>query len=150
MDLFDCDYIVFIVENLRFFHKNNLHHNLQGTLVDVEMVLHEVNGQDIPRYSIYDIIKFDVLDVSTMNLLLSGWKQWNMVLLIKRCSRLASTKRNFGRSIKQNFFWTSSRRGFLTNLLVSSFNHSNNLMFLGFATKSWNGNRKIWILSTSS
>ncbi|XP_013107961.1 mRNA-capping enzyme [Stomoxys calcitrans] len=47
----------FQVENITFVKYNNLHEHLEDTLLDGEMVLDKYQGQHIPRYLIYDIIK---------------------------------------------------------------------------------------------
>jgi mRNA-capping enzyme len=55
---------VFQVSGLKFPHRKDLDRHLVNTLLDGEMVIDKVNGQDIPRYLAYDIIKFDGHDVS--------------------------------------------------------------------------------------
>ncbi|XP_075158681.1 RNA guanylyltransferase and 5'-phosphatase mRNA capping enzyme [Haematobia irritans] len=53
----------FQVENLTFVKYNNLHEHLEDTLLDGEMVLDKYQGQKIPRYLIYDIIKISNRDI---------------------------------------------------------------------------------------
>lgn len=62
---FDRDHCVFKIENLQFPHRKE-HRHLRQTLVDGEMVIDKVNGTDIPRFLIYDIIKFDGQDVGQL------------------------------------------------------------------------------------
>lgn len=59
----DRDNCVFQVSGLKFPHRKDLNRHLVNTLLDGEMVIDKVNGQDIPRYLAYDIIKFDGCDV---------------------------------------------------------------------------------------
>ncbi|XP_030752482.1 mRNA-capping enzyme [Sitophilus oryzae] len=61
--LFDRDFRVFKVKNLRFLHRKNLNTHLRNTLLEGEMVIDKVDGKDIPRYLAYDIIKFEDQDV---------------------------------------------------------------------------------------
>ncbi|XP_021922077.1 mRNA-capping enzyme [Zootermopsis nevadensis] len=59
----DRDNSVFQVSGLKFPHRKDFKRHLVNTLLDGEMVIDKVNGQDIPRYLAYDIIKFDGCDV---------------------------------------------------------------------------------------
>ncbi|PNF24935.1 mRNA-capping enzyme [Cryptotermes secundus] len=59
----DRDNCAFQVSGLKFPHRKDLNRHLVNTLLDGEMVIDKVNGQDIPRYLAYDIIKFDGCDV---------------------------------------------------------------------------------------
>ncbi|KAG8225127.1 hypothetical protein J437_LFUL006150 [Ladona fulva] len=61
--LVDRDNNVFQVDGLRFPHRKDLKRHLQATLVDGEMVIDKENGQDVPKYLIYDIIHFEGMDV---------------------------------------------------------------------------------------
>jgi len=56
--MMDRDNAVFQISNLDFPHRKNLNDCLRDTLVDGEMIIDDVNGQKVPRYLIYDIIKF--------------------------------------------------------------------------------------------
>lgn len=56
---FDRDNNVFKVIGLRFPHRKDLHRHLTGTLLDGEMVIDKFEGQDIPRYLVYDIVRFE-------------------------------------------------------------------------------------------
>jgi mRNA-capping enzyme len=60
----DRDNCVFQVSALKFPHRKDRDRHLVNTLLDGEMVIDKVNGQDIPRYLAYDIITFDGRDVS--------------------------------------------------------------------------------------
>ncbi|KAL1491661.1 hypothetical protein ABEB36_012223 [Hypothenemus hampei] len=60
---FDRNHSVFKVSGLRFVYRKNLNRHLKDTLLDGEMVIDKVDGEDIPRYLAYDIIKFDGQDV---------------------------------------------------------------------------------------
>lgn len=55
---FDRDNNVYKVSDLSFPYRKNLRDHLRDTLVDGEMVIDKVNGEDIPRYLVYDIIQF--------------------------------------------------------------------------------------------
>ncbi|XP_063703716.1 mRNA-capping enzyme-like [Culicoides brevitarsis] len=56
---FDRDFSCFKVSNLRFPSKNEPDKHIMCTLLDGEMVIDKVNGLSIPRYLVYDIIKFN-------------------------------------------------------------------------------------------
>ncbi|XP_061741857.1 mRNA-capping enzyme isoform X1 [Nerophis ophidion] len=57
--MIDRDNTVFHIANLEFpFYKDPRVH-LSNTLLDGEMIIDKVNGQPVPRYLIYDIIKFN-------------------------------------------------------------------------------------------
>jgi len=53
--------------DVSFRYRKNLEEHLCNTLVDGEMVLDKVNNETIPRYLIYDIIKFRGEDVGKMD-----------------------------------------------------------------------------------
>ncbi|RUS87888.1 hypothetical protein EGW08_004366, partial [Elysia chlorotica] len=59
----DRDNCVFHVPHLNFFKRKSLDDFLANTLLDGELIIDKVDGQDIPRYLVYDIIKFEGLDV---------------------------------------------------------------------------------------
>lgn len=56
--MIDRDNSVFHIENLEFPFRKDLRIHLSNTLLDGEMIIDKVNGQPVPRYLIYDIIKF--------------------------------------------------------------------------------------------
>uniref|UniRef100_A0AC11DIU2 RNA guanylyltransferase and 5'-phosphatase n=1 Tax=Ovis aries TaxID=9940 RepID=A0AC11DIU2_SHEEP len=58
----DRDNSVFHVSNLEFPFRKDLRMHLSNTLLDGEMIIDRVNGQAVPRYLIYDIIKFNLLE----------------------------------------------------------------------------------------
>lgn len=60
---FDRNNTVFKVEGLRFVHRKDLRRHLRDTLLDGEMVIDKVDGEDIPRYLAYDIIQFEGQDI---------------------------------------------------------------------------------------
>uniref|UniRef100_A0A6I8RUA9 mRNA-capping enzyme n=1 Tax=Xenopus tropicalis TaxID=8364 RepID=A0A6I8RUA9_XENTR len=62
--MIDRDNSVFHVTNLEFPFRKDLQHHLANTLLDGEMIIDKVNGQVVPRYLIYDIIKFNLLEGS--------------------------------------------------------------------------------------
>lgn len=64
--MLDRDNCVFKVFGLRFLYRKDLTRHLKNTLLDGEMVIDKVNGQDIPRYLCYDIVKFENQDVGKM------------------------------------------------------------------------------------
>uniref|UniRef100_A0A8C5Q5X0 mRNA-capping enzyme n=1 Tax=Leptobrachium leishanense TaxID=445787 RepID=A0A8C5Q5X0_9ANUR len=57
--MIDRDNSVFHVSNLEFPFRKNLRLHLTNTLLDGEMIIDKVKGQAVPRYLIYDIIKFN-------------------------------------------------------------------------------------------
>ncbi|XP_043922911.1 mRNA-capping enzyme [Protopterus annectens] len=57
--MIDRDNSVFRVDNLEFPFRKDLHVHLTNTLLDGEMIIDKVKGQAVPRYLIYDIIKFN-------------------------------------------------------------------------------------------
>nr|CAB3265660.1 mRNA-capping enzyme-like [Phallusia mammillata] len=56
--MLDRDNAVFKISNLEFPKRKNLNDAVTETLVDGEMIIDQVNGEKVPRYLIYDIIKF--------------------------------------------------------------------------------------------
>ncbi|GAB0087241.1 mRNA-capping enzyme [Sergentomyia squamirostris] len=60
---FDRDHACFEVVGMRFPHRTDLNRHLTNTLLDGEMVIDKVNGQSIPRYLAYDVIKYEGEDV---------------------------------------------------------------------------------------
>ncbi|XP_067640490.1 mRNA-capping enzyme isoform X2 [Eurosta solidaginis] len=63
---FDRNNSCFKVENLSFVKAGNINEHLENTLLDGEMVIDKFNGQSIPRYLIYDIIKISNMDVGPL------------------------------------------------------------------------------------
>uniref|UniRef100_A0A914VM93 mRNA-capping enzyme n=1 Tax=Plectus sambesii TaxID=2011161 RepID=A0A914VM93_9BILA len=63
---FDRDHNAFLISNLRFPHRKEPRH-IRDTLLDGEMIIDKVvdqgREQNIPRYLIYDVIKFEGQDV---------------------------------------------------------------------------------------
>lgn len=57
--MIDRDNSVFHIDNLEFPFRKDLRIHLANTLLDGEMIIDKVNGQPVPRYLIYDIIKFN-------------------------------------------------------------------------------------------
>lgn len=55
----DRDNSIFHVDNLEFPFRKDPRVHLSNTLLDGEMIIDKVNGQPVPRYLIYDIIKFN-------------------------------------------------------------------------------------------
>ncbi|KAM9155326.1 mRNA-capping enzyme isoform 1-T1 [Pangshura tecta] len=62
--MIDRDNSVFHVSNLEFPFRKDHRTHLTNTLLDGEMIVDKVNGQVVPRYLIYDIIKFNLLEGS--------------------------------------------------------------------------------------
>ncbi|XP_037837553.1 mRNA-capping enzyme isoform X2 [Kryptolebias marmoratus] len=62
--MIDRDNTVFHIENLEFPFRKDPRVHLSNTLLDGEMIIDKVNGQPVPRYLIYDIIKFNLLEGS--------------------------------------------------------------------------------------
>uniref|UniRef100_H2ZH30 mRNA-capping enzyme n=1 Tax=Ciona savignyi TaxID=51511 RepID=H2ZH30_CIOSA len=58
--MLDRDNAVFRIPHLDFPHRKDLNNTLRDTLVDGEMIIDVVDGNQVPRYLIYDIIKFSV------------------------------------------------------------------------------------------
>ncbi|XP_015476867.1 mRNA-capping enzyme isoform X5 [Parus major] len=59
--MIDRDNSIFHVSNLEFPFRKDLRTHLTNTLLDGEMIIDKVNGQVVPRYLIYDIIKFNII-----------------------------------------------------------------------------------------
>ncbi|TKS75491.1 mRNA-capping enzyme [Collichthys lucidus] len=55
----DRDNSIFHIANLEFPFRKDPRVHLANTLLDGEMIIDKVNGQPVPRYLIYDIIKFN-------------------------------------------------------------------------------------------
>ncbi|XP_058517127.1 mRNA-capping enzyme-like [Ochotona princeps] len=66
--MIDRDNSVFHVSNLEFPCRKDLQIHLSNTLLDGEMIIDRVNGQALPRYLIYDIIKFNAQPVGDCDL----------------------------------------------------------------------------------
>ncbi|XP_058517131.1 mRNA-capping enzyme-like [Ochotona princeps] len=66
--MIDRDNSVFHVSNLEFPCQKDLQIHLSNTLLDGEMIIDRVNGQALPRYLIYDIIKFNAQPVGDCDL----------------------------------------------------------------------------------
>lgn len=61
--MIDRDNAVFHVPGLEFPRRKDLNSYLHNTLVDGEMILDKVEEQQVARFLVYDIIKFEGLDV---------------------------------------------------------------------------------------
>ncbi|XP_052763075.1 mRNA-capping enzyme-like [Mya arenaria] len=61
--MLDRDNTVFHVPNLMFPRRKDLNGHTTNTLLDGEMIVDTVNGQNVPRFLIYDIIKFEGKEV---------------------------------------------------------------------------------------
>lgn len=61
---FDRDNSCFKVDNLRFPNVKDLTRHIKNTLVDGEMVIDKVNGKNVPRFLVYDIIRYENEDFS--------------------------------------------------------------------------------------
>lgn len=59
----DRDNAVFNAKGIRFPRRKSLHDHLKDTLVDGEMIIDEYDGKKIPRFLIYDIIRFENQEV---------------------------------------------------------------------------------------
>lgn len=59
----DRDNCVFKIEGLTFPRRKEPDRHITETLVDGEMIIDLVNNEHVPRYLIYDIIKFEKMDV---------------------------------------------------------------------------------------
>uniref|UniRef100_A0A8C6WHU6 mRNA-capping enzyme n=1 Tax=Neogobius melanostomus TaxID=47308 RepID=A0A8C6WHU6_9GOBI len=57
--MLDRDNSIFHIGNLEFPFRKDPQVHLSNTLLDGEMIIDKVNGQPVPRYLIYDIIKFN-------------------------------------------------------------------------------------------
>ncbi|CAI5684092.1 unnamed protein product [Oreochromis niloticus] len=57
--MIDRDNAVFHISNLEFPFRKDPRVHLSNTLLDGEMIIDKVNGHPVPRYLIYDIIKFN-------------------------------------------------------------------------------------------
>ncbi|XP_072534742.1 mRNA-capping enzyme [Salminus brasiliensis] len=57
--MIDRDNSIFHIANLEFPFRKDMNSHLSNTLLDGEMIIDKVNGQPIPRYLIYDIIKIN-------------------------------------------------------------------------------------------
>ncbi|XP_064652771.1 mRNA-capping enzyme-like [Lineus longissimus] len=62
--MIDRDNAVFQVPSLTFPRRKDLNANIENTLVDGEMIMDNVGGKDVPRYLIYDIVRFEGMDVA--------------------------------------------------------------------------------------
>lgn len=67
--MLDRDNSVFCVRNLQFPHRKDFDKHLSNTLLDGEFVLDvdPISNQKIPRFLIYDIVRFETDEVGKMN-----------------------------------------------------------------------------------
>ena len=56
--LIDRDNCVYKISGLTFLNRKDQHEHLTDTLVEGEMVIDTVNGNKVPRFLMYDIIRF--------------------------------------------------------------------------------------------
>jgi len=61
--MLDRDNAIFHVPKLIFPKRKDLNMHISNTLLDGEMIIDQVDGKPVPRYLIYDIIKFENIDV---------------------------------------------------------------------------------------
>lgn len=61
--MLDRDNTVFHVPHLQFPRRKDLNAHITDTLLDGEMILDTVNGKTVPRYLVYDIIRFEGQEV---------------------------------------------------------------------------------------
>ncbi|ESO99996.1 hypothetical protein LOTGIDRAFT_158221 [Lottia gigantea] len=66
--MIDRDNTVFQVANLDFPKRKDLSAHIRDTLMDGEMILDMVDGKSVPRYLIYDILRFEGQEVGKTNL----------------------------------------------------------------------------------
>ncbi|XP_052235215.1 mRNA-capping enzyme-like [Dreissena polymorpha] len=65
--MLDRDNTVFHVPKLQFPKRKDLKSHINNTLLDGEMILDTVGGKNVPRYLVYDIIKFEGKDVGKID-----------------------------------------------------------------------------------
>ncbi|GFN97823.1 mRNA-capping enzyme, partial [Plakobranchus ocellatus] len=65
--MLDRDFRVFCIPGLNFFKRRSLNSCLTNTLLDGEFVIDKVDGQNFPKYLVYDIIKFEGQHVGNWN-----------------------------------------------------------------------------------
>lgn len=61
--MLDRDNTVFHVPNLQFPRRKDLSAHIKDTLLDGEMITDTVNGKTVPRYLVYDIVRFEGKEV---------------------------------------------------------------------------------------
>ncbi|XP_053382775.1 mRNA-capping enzyme-like [Mercenaria mercenaria] len=61
--MLDRDNTVFHVPNLQFPRRKDLNAHIADTLLDGEMILDTVNGKNVPRFLVYDIVRFEGQEV---------------------------------------------------------------------------------------
>ncbi|KAF3850071.1 hypothetical protein F7725_019790 [Dissostichus mawsoni] len=66
--MIDRDNTIFHIANLEFPFRKEPRVHLANTLLDGEMIIDKVNGQPVPRYLIYDIIKFNVSNLGCLRI----------------------------------------------------------------------------------
>ncbi|XP_069105528.1 LOW QUALITY PROTEIN: mRNA-capping enzyme-like [Argopecten irradians] len=57
--MFDRDNTVFHVPNLEFPRRKDPRTSIHDTLLDGEMILDKIDGRTVPRYLVYDIVRFE-------------------------------------------------------------------------------------------
>ncbi|XP_071450546.1 mRNA-capping enzyme [Hetaerina americana] len=111
----DRDNNVFQVEGLRFPHRKDPNRHLSATLLDGEMVIDKVNGQDIPRYLVYDIIHYEGQDVgkSPFTLRLTCI-EWEIIGPRRECMKTGLIDRDSEPfSVRLKEFWDVTQAGSL-------------------------------------
>lgn len=102
----DRDNSVFEVEGLKFLHRKNLDHHLKDTLLDGEMIIDKVDGQNIPRYLVYDVVAFEGFDVGKQPFYPNRCMLIEVDIIKPRhqaimCGRLDKTQEPFSIRLKQ-------------------------------------------------
>uniref|UniRef100_A0A1L8DGW7 mRNA-capping enzyme n=1 Tax=Nyssomyia neivai TaxID=330878 RepID=A0A1L8DGW7_9DIPT len=124
---FDRDHACFQVENLRFPRKGDLGSHLTGTLVDGEMVIDKVNGLSIPRYLIYDVIKYEDDDVGQMPFYPTRLKCIEESIIGPRYDALRKGLINKNKepfSVRHKMFWDVTKaRALLAPKFASTLSH---------------------------
>ncbi|KAL1457931.1 hypothetical protein WDU94_008111 [Cyamophila willieti] len=111
----DRDFSMYKISGLTFPHRKDAGKRLSNTLLDGEMVIDRVQGQSIPRYLVYDIIRFDNNDV--MKQKFSTRLQIIKVEIIEpryramQNNRINKLAEPF--SIRAKDFWTVDKAGYL-------------------------------------
>ncbi|ENN77339.1 mRNA-capping enzyme isoform X1 [Dendroctonus ponderosae] len=118
---FDRNHTVFKVDGVKFVSRKDLKSHLKNTLLDGEMVIDKVGGEDIPRYLAYDIIKFDGKDVGNCPFYPSRLQCLEMEVIKPRYAAMEHGLINKSAepfSVRKKEFWPISQAG---NLLGEKF-----------------------------
>lgn len=132
MFFFDRDYRVAQVFNLQFFRKNSTEF-IGDTMLDGEMVIDNFQGENWPRFLIYDVVYCDGQDVSELNFRERLNVIFKNIILprenAKRSGRIDRTKEPIGIRMKDFFELKDTHKFFATKFQKALAHEIDGLIF---------------------